>query len=195
MILALPEIAVPAPLHPRGGEAAPPILVLSTQTPGGQPQGQPQGQPGEQDTGIRYQGGGQGQGTSPPAEAEPTPGTQQPSPAPGGAPASPYEGCASQLVFFVPLLLLLYFLMIRPQQKQEKARRELLGKIQRGDRVVTNSGVHGVIASIADDTVQLLIDSEGKVKVTIDRAAIGRVLGHDSGPKNNHAGSRDKAAG
>lgn len=140
--------------------------------------------PQGQDTSIQYNSpSGK---PAPPAEAPATTsGTQQPS-----APAAPdmTEACVKQLPFFVPLLLLLYFLMIRPQQKQEKAKREMLGKIQRGDRVVTTSGMHAVVAGVTQDTLNLVIDSEGKVKVTVDRAAIARVLASDTAATKTEGG-------
>jgi len=42
--------------------------------------------------------------------------------------------------------------------------------------VVTNSGMHGTVVRISDDTVVLKMDQEGKFKVTFDRSAVGRVL-------------------
>lgn len=146
-----------------------------------------------QDTRVRY---GSPDGTPAPAEATPGIATtsQQPAPGGGGPPPDPMAGCYSQLPFFIPIILLMYFLMIRPQQKQEKARKAMLSKIQRGDRVVTSSGVHGVIASVSDDTVQILIDGDGKVKVTVDRSAVGRVVGNEPATKGNGTG-REKAAG
>ncbi len=148
-----------------------------------------------QDTGIRFRGG---EGTAAPATtSEPTTGsttdttgtTSQSQPAPAGA--DPMGGCYAQLPIFAAFGLIFYFLILRPQRKQEKSRRELLSKIGRGDKVVTNSGIHGVIAGIADDTVQLRIDSEGKVKITVDRSAIGRVLTDDAAVKE--AGNKEAA--
>ena len=56
----------------------------------------------------------------------------------------------------LPILLLipvLYFLMIRPQQKRQKQWQEMLGKIKPGDKITTAGGVRGVILSIKDDIV------------------------------------------
>ena len=143
-----------------------------------------------QDTSIRFRGG---EGTPAPATtptttSETTSGTtsQTQPPAPGAG-ADPMSGCYSQLPIFAAFGLIFYFLILRPQRKQEKQRRELLAKIGRGDKVVTNSGIHGVIAGIADDTVQLRIDSEGKVKITVDRSAIGRVVPDDAAAKSTVA--------
>lgn len=132
--------------------------------------------PQGQDTSIRVRK----EGGDP---APQTTGTQQPA-GPQGGPQNPYEGCYAQLPMLLAIGLIFYFLLIRPQQKQEKARREMLSKLARGDRVVTTGGIHGVIATVADDTVQLQLDGEGRVRITVDRAAVGRVL-TDEGAKSS----------
>lgn len=105
---------------------------------------------------------------------EASPGEQQPPGVPPGQQKPP--NCMGQMWIFLPMLLLLWFLMIRPQQKQEKAHKALVAALKKGDSVVTNSGMHGTVTRITDDTVVLKLDQEGKLKVTFDRSAIGRVL-------------------
>jgi preprotein translocase subunit YajC len=92
------------------------------------------------------------------------------------APPGGMGDCYSQLWIFLPMILIFYFLLLRPQQKQEKLRREMLGKLEKGDRVVTSGGIHGTIASITNDIVVLKIDPKGEVKLTMDRSAIARVV-------------------
>lgn len=77
---------------------------------------------------------------------------------------------------FVPLVLVMvifYFMLIRPQKKQERERHDMLGKIKKNDEVVTSGGIHGVVLNVKDKTVTLRIDDN--VKVEIDRSAIARV--------------------
>lgn len=77
---------------------------------------------------------------------------------------------------FVPLVLVMaifYFMLIRPQKKQERERQDMLGKIKKNDEIVTSSGIHGVVLNVKDKTVTLRIDDN--VKVEIDRSAIARV--------------------
>ena len=81
---------------------------------------------------------------------------------------------------FILIFAVIYFLMIRPQQKQEKTRRAMLAVIQKGDKVVTNGGIHGTISNLTDETVTLRVDN---IKMTLDRAAIGRVVNRDRGEK------------
>ncbi len=91
--------------------------------------------------------------------------------APSGQP-----GCGDGLIWLIPMFLILWFLMIRPQQKRDKAHKAVVAAVKKGDRVVTASGMHGTVVRIADDTAVLKLDQEGKLKATFDRSSIGRVL-------------------
>lgn len=73
----------------------------------------------------------------------------------------------------LPILMLvaLYFLMIRPQRKKEKAVKKMLSELKVGDRVMTIGGVYGTIASIKDNTVTIAVGPD-KVKLVFDRSAI-----------------------
>jgi preprotein translocase subunit YajC len=118
---------------------------------------------------------------APPPAATGTASTSTPGPAPQGAAPSSTDACLSQLPIFLVFGVVMYFFILRPAQKQEKVRRELLAKMKRGDRVVTSGGLHGVIANITDDTVQVKVDSD--VTLTFDRSAIAKVAG-DEVPKD-----------
>lgn len=76
----------------------------------------------------------------------------------------------------LPLLLLfavMYFMMIRPQQKQARERKIMLDGLKKGDRVITIGGIHGVIDELDESTLVLTV-AEG-VKVKFNRAAVGAV--------------------
>ncbi len=106
-----------------------------------------------------------------------TPGEGQEIPDPGGQAPAPDMPCGSNMLLpMVLVFAVIYFLMIRPQQKQEKARRAMLSEIRKGDKVVTNGGIHGTISNIGEDTVTLRVDN---IKMTVDRSAIGRVIRGD----------------
>lgn len=79
------------------------------------------------------------------------------------------------LISLSPIILMLiifYFLLIRPQQKRTKQVREMQSNLQKGDPVVTIGGLHGVIDAIDEDTV---IITCGSAKLTFDRAAVKEV--------------------
>jgi len=88
--------------------------------------------------------------------------------------ASPY----SSLIFFALIFGVMYFLMIRPQQKRAKETQRMLESLQQNDRVVTASGIYGRVANIKPDknTVVVEIDDTNHVKVEMQRSAIVAIL-------------------
>ncbi|HHW26902.1 MAG TPA: preprotein translocase subunit YajC [Firmicutes bacterium] len=68
----------------------------------------------------------------------------------------------------------MYFLMIRPQQKEQRARAEMLRSLKPGDKIVTYGGIAGVITKVEDVTVKVRIAE--KVEVDVFKTGIGRVL-------------------
>lgn len=92
--------------------------------------------------------------------------------------SQPQGGSQNPLAAFLPLILLVvifYFMLIRPQQKRAKQHREMLDAVKAGDEVVTVGGMRGVVAAITDDTVILRVADN--VKLTFNKSAIaGTVL-------------------
>ena len=80
----------------------------------------------------------------------------------------------STLIMFGAIFLIFYFMIIRPQQKRAKEREKLLSNLDKGDKVVTNGGIHGVIAGLEEKTALLQVSEN--VKLKIDRSAIATVL-------------------
>jgi preprotein translocase subunit YajC len=64
--------------------------------------------------------------------------------------------------------------MIRPQKKRQEQQQKLIGSLKTGDRVVTNAGIHGLIANVKETTV--LVKVADNVKIEIDKSAITNVL-------------------
>ncbi len=62
------------------------------------------------------------------------------------------------------LLGLIYFMMIRPQQKREKERREMLSSLRVGDEVVTIGGIHGRITALREDVITIEVADEMEMK-------------------------------
>jgi preprotein translocase subunit YajC len=88
----------------------------------------------------------------------------------GGGPA----GMMQFILPFAMMFAILYFIVLRPQQKQKAARDRMLSALKKGDRVVTSSGIHGTVVGLGEQTVTLRVADQ--VKLEFDRAAIGRVL-------------------
>jgi len=81
----------------------------------------------------------------------------------------------STLLMFVVIIFIIYFLIIRPNQKRQKARQKMLDAVQKGDKIITIGGVHGVVEGVDEKT--LLIKIADNVKVKIERSAISSVGG------------------
>lgn len=79
------------------------------------------------------------------------------------------------LISLSPILLMLiifYFLLIRPQQKRQKQVREMQSNLQKGDNIITIGGLHGIVDSIDDNAIVI---SCHNTKLTFDRAAVREV--------------------
>jgi preprotein translocase subunit YajC len=77
---------------------------------------------------------------------------------------------ALPILFFV----VLYFLMIAPNQRKQKKWQEMLGQLKTGDRVTTNGGIRGTVLSVKDDLVILRVQPDG-VKLEFVKSAIAAV--------------------
>ena len=90
-------------------------------------------------------------------------------------------GGPSPLGSFLPFILVfavIYFLMIRPQQKQKVEMRMMLDSLEEGDRVLTSGGIHGVVTKLKDDVVWLQIAEQ--VRIRVQRSAIAARSGRAS---------------
>jgi preprotein translocase subunit YajC len=83
----------------------------------------------------------------------------------------------SALMQFMPLILLFvvfYFLIIRPQQKQQKAHKEMLDSLKKGDRIVTTGGLIAEVVKPEEDFIKIRLNEE--VTVKLDRAHVARKI-------------------
>ncbi len=84
----------------------------------------------------------------------------------GGQKGSPLAAILFQILFFVGIFAMFYFLIIRPQQKQRKKHQEFIANLKKGDRVVTSSGIWGTVVEIGDKTVTLKVDANTRITFT-----------------------------
>ncbi|MFT3963187.1 MAG: preprotein translocase subunit YajC [Propionivibrio sp.] len=89
------------------------------------------------------------------------------------AAAGPLDG-AMQFLPIILMFVVLYFLMIRPQQKKAKEHKALLEALSKGDEVVTTSGMAGRVTKVGDDFVT--IEIAANVEVQMQKPAIAVVL-------------------
>ncbi|MEX2356294.1 MAG: preprotein translocase subunit YajC [Thermaerobacterales bacterium] len=81
------------------------------------------------------------------------------------------EGAFGPFLPLILLFVLFYFLLIRPQQVQQRRRQEMLSKLQRGDQVVTIGGIRGTIIVVTDDSVRLKVTED--VELDMNKTGIG----------------------
>lgn len=79
----------------------------------------------------------------------------------------------STVVMFSLIILIFYFMILRPQQKRQKERQKLLESVQKGDKVVTVGGMHGTVIGLEEKTVLVQISDE--VKIKFERSAISSI--------------------
>ncbi|MCL2804938.1 MAG: preprotein translocase subunit YajC [Treponema sp.] len=83
----------------------------------------------------------------------------------------------SSLIPFAAVILIFYFLIIRPQNKKRKETEKMLGGLKKGDRIVTIGGLHGTIQSVKETTVIVKVDDN--VKLEFLRSAISTVTARE----------------
>lgn len=92
----------------------------------------------------------------------------------GGSQSGGAGGFMSLILMFGMIFAVMYFFMIRPQQKREKERQKMLGELKKGDKVVTNSGMVGTIWGIKDNIIILKFEEEVKIEF-LKSAIAGRM--------------------
>jgi len=74
-------------------------------------------------------------------------------------------GTWGMVIFLVAIFAIMYFLMIRPRQKQQKRQEEMMSELRAGDKVIIAGGIYGQIERLGEDTVILKVESGATMKV------------------------------
>lgn len=82
----------------------------------------------------------------------------------------------SLLIYIVVIFAVMYFLMIRPQQKRAKQHRELINNIQSGQRITTIGGIKGTVKAVDETTVVITVNGHG-TELTFEKPAIKQEIG------------------
>jgi len=90
-------------------------------------------------------------------------------PAPGGA-----GGFMNLLPIWFFIIVIMYFVLVRPQKKRQQQQQRLITSLKTGDRVVTNAGIHGLIANVKETTV--IVKVADNVKIEMEKSAVTNVL-------------------
>ncbi len=105
------------------------------------------------------------------------------------APAQPPSSFMSTLVMMGILFAIMYFLIIRPQAKQNKERRAMLDALKKGDHVVVAGGIHARIVEIGERVLTVEIADKVKIKVNRD-AVVGLLRTETTGDTGTGKGAR-----
>ncbi len=79
------------------------------------------------------------------------------------------------LIWIVVMLVALYFMMIRPQQKETKRKNAMLSELTTGDTILTTSGFYGTVIDITEDTIIVEFGSNKNCRIPMQKSAISQV--------------------
>ena len=91
--------------------------------------------------------------------------------------AAPREGGNATYIFLmqmVAIFVIFYFLLIRPQRKEQERQRTMISEVKKGDEVITSGGIIGTVVHAQED--RLTIKTGENTRVVVERARIARVL-------------------
>ena len=91
--------------------------------------------------------------------------------------AAPREGGNATYIFLmqmVAIFVIFYFLLIRPQRKEQERQRTMISEVKKGDEVITAGGIIGTVVHAQED--RLTIKTGENTRIVVERARIARVL-------------------
>jgi preprotein translocase subunit YajC len=110
----------------------------------------------------------------------------------GGAPApdapgNPFGMLGGPLPLIIILFVVFYFLIMRPQKREQSRRQEMLANVKKTDRVVTIGGIYGVVANVQreSDELTLVVDEATNTKLRVTLSSVARVVGDGSAAEND----------
>ena len=110
------------------------------------------------------------------------------------ADSKPPAGPLELLITYFPMVLIVvaaWFLLYRPERERMRKQRELLSNVKKNDRVITASGIVGIVSSVdrEQDRVVLKVDESSNAKITFTLASVNRVLADSDNEKTVGAGA------
>ncbi len=85
-------------------------------------------------------------------------------------------GLAAMLPFIV-IMFIVYFLMIRPNTKKQKEKKQMIQSLKKGDKIITIGGIHGIIAGIKQKGSILVLNIGKNVNIAVNRSSIAGLAG------------------
>ncbi|TFG81827.1 MAG: preprotein translocase subunit YajC [Spirochaetales bacterium] len=87
--------------------------------------------------------------------------------------ASPTGSMLSTVIMFGAVFLIFYFMIIRPQNKKQKAMQKMIASVKKGDKVITIGGIHGTVHAVKEKTVVIKVDDSSRMEFS--KSAIASV--------------------
>jgi len=113
-----------------------------------------------------------------------------------GMPASGASGSSggsgqlvTTIITFGLVILIFYFLIIRPQNKKQKETKRMLAEIKKGDKIVTIGGIRGTVQAVHEDTVVVKVDDTTKLEFS--KSAVSQVVQRTPSKKEQKSDSSD----
>ncbi len=102
--------------------------------------------------------------------------------------AAPAGSMLNMLLPFVAIFVLFYFLLIRPQRREQARRKDMLGAVKKNDRVLTAGGIYGVVANVNRDAdeITVKVDEATNTKLRLTFSSIARVLGEGASDQSDN---------
>ena len=85
------------------------------------------------------------------------------------------------LMLLLPMVLIFYLLILRPQRKQEANRKAMIAAIKKNDRVLTTGGLIGVVTNVKEDEITIRVDDSRDVKVRVAPNFVTAVMNRKEG--------------
>jgi preprotein translocase subunit YajC len=92
-----------------------------------------------------------------------------------GAPASDMNAMLINIVPFILIFVIMWFLIIRPQQRRVKEHQEMIKNVRRGDTVVTSGGIIGKVTRVSEEGADIDVEIADGVRVKVARSMIAEV--------------------
>lgn len=91
--------------------------------------------------------------------------------------AAPREGGNATLIFMLQMgaiFVIFYFLLIRPQRKEQEKHKKMIEELKKGDEIITGGGIIGTVIHVQDD--RITIKTGENTRIVVERARVGRVI-------------------
>lgn len=95
---------------------------------------------------------------------------------------------ATSIITFGLIIVIIYFLIIRPQRKRDKEAKDMIASVAKGDKIVTIGGIHGTVVAIREQTIVIKVDDNSRIEFS--KSAVSSVVSKKGASK---ASTKNKA--